>query len=238
MVDALVILSAIIGAIEKGKFMRIILLGAPGAGKGTQSQLISERFHIPRIATGDMLRRAVEQKTPLGLAAKRVMEEGGLVADEVIIGLVKVRIAEPDCENGFLFDGFPRTLAQAESLRNAKIKIDHVVDIAVLDSAIIERMAGRLIHPSSGRVYHKSFNPPAQPGVDDETGEALVQREDDQESTVRKRLAVYHEQTSPLIAYYKDWMSSGDEFAPKYHRVNGQGDMQGVTNEILAAVED
>lgn len=216
--------------------MRIILLGAPGAGKGTQATFIKEHFNIPQISTGDMLRAAVKAGTPLGLEAKGHMDSGGLVPDSVIIGLVSERIQEADCKNGFLFDGFPRTLPQADAMKDAGVMIDYVVEIDVPDSAIIERMSGRRSHPASGRTYHVKFNPPKVTGKDDITGEALVQRDDDQETTVKKRLEVYHQQTKPLIDYYANWATSGKAGAPKHIRVNGIGDMQQIRQEILAAL--
>jgi adenylate kinase len=196
--------------------MRLILLGAPGAGKGTQAAFICRKFGIPQISTGDMLRAAVKAGTPLGLAAKKVMDAGALVSDDIIIGLVKERIAQPDCASGFLFDGFPRTIPQAEAMKAAGVKLDYVLEIDVPDEAIIERMSGRRSHLPSGRTYHVKFNPPKVPGRDDVTGEELVQREDDKEETVRKRLAVYQCQTRPLVAYYSDWAATGDLMAPKY----------------------
>jgi adenylate kinase len=190
--------------------MRLILLGPPGAGKGTQAAFIKEAFRIPQISTGDMLRAAVKAGTPLGLAAQKVMDSGSLVSDDIIIGLVKERLCEADCVNGYLFDGFPRTIPQAEAMRSAGVPIDHVLEIVVPDAAIVERMSGRWVHVPSGRTYHVKYNPPRVAGKDDVTGEDLVQREDDREETVRKRLAVYHAQTEPLVDYYKRWASSGD----------------------------
>ena len=190
--------------------MRLILLGAPGAGKGTQATFLCQKFGIPQVSTGDMLRAAVKAGTDMGLAAKKVMDSGGLVSDDIIIGLVKERIAQPDCANGFLFDGFPRTIAQADAMKHAGVKLDAVLEIDVPDSAIIERMSGRRSHLPSGRTYHLKFNPPKAPGVDDVTGEPLVQREDDREETVRKRLDVYQLQTRPLVDYYVSWTASGD----------------------------
>ena len=213
--------------------MRLILLGAPGAGKGTQAQFICKHFSIPQISTGDMLRAAVKAGTPLGLEAKEVMASGKLVSDELIIGLVKERIAEPDCENGFLFDGFPRTIPQAQSIVDADIKIDHVLEIAVADEEIVKRLSGRRVHEASGRIYHVTHNPPREPGVDDETGEPLVQREDDKEDTVRARLEVYHNQTAPLIDFYQG-LESGD--APAYHRVEGVGSVDEITRQVLDAL--
>lgn len=214
--------------------MRLILLGAPGAGKGTQAQFITERYGIPQISTGDMLRAAVKAQTELGLQAKEVMDAGGLVSDDIIIGLVKERIAEPDCARGFLFDGFPRTIPQAEAMVDAGVSIDHVVEIAVEDEEIVSRLSGRRVHPGSGRVYHVVYNPPRQEGVDDETGDALVQRDDDKEETVRKRLEVYHSQTSPLVAFYRDM--AGDN-APAYHRVEGVGSVEEIRNAIFSQLD-
>jgi adenylate kinase len=216
--------------------MRLILLGAPGAGKGTQAAFICQKFGIPQISTGDMLRAAVKAGTPLGLAAKKVMDSGGLVSDDIIIGLVKERIAQPDCANGFLFDGFPRTIPQADAMRAAGVKIDYVLEIDVPDEAIIERMSGRRSHVASGRTYHVKFNPPKVPGRDDVTGEELVQRDDDKEDTVRKRLAVYQSQTRPLVAYYSDWAATGDPAAPKYRKISGTGSVEEITARALAAL--
>ena len=216
--------------------MRLILLGAPGAGKGTQAAFICQRFGIPQISTGDMLRAAVKAGTPLGLAAKKVMDSGSLVSDEIILGLVKERIAQPDCANGFLFDGFPRTIVQAEALKSGGIKLDFVVEIDVPDSAIIERMSGRRVHVASGRTYHVRFNPPQVAGIDDVTGEALIQRVDDEEETVRKRLAVYAAQTRPLVEYYQRWAASGDPEAPAYRKISGTGSVEEITARALAAL--
>lgn len=213
--------------------MRVILLGAPGAGKGTQAQFICSEFGIPQISTGDMLRAAVKAQTPLGVAAKQVMDAGQLVSDEIIIGLVKERIAEPDCANGCLFDGFPRTIPQAEALRDSGIEIDHVIEVAVDDEAIIERMAGRRVHLASGRTYHVVYNPPKTADIDDETGEPLVQREDDQEAVVRDRLSVYHEQTEPLISFYSEWAAAEPGAAPKMSRVPGTGTVEAIRDGIL-----
>lgn len=214
--------------------MRLILLGAPGAGKGTQAQFITEKYSIPQISTGDMLRAAVKAESELGMQAKEVMESGGLVSDDIIIGLVKERIREADCANGFLFDGFPRTIPQAEAMVEAGVHIDHVVEIAVDDEEIVARLSGRRVHPGSGRVYHVRYNPPRQEGVDDETGEALVQRDDDSEETVRKRLEVYHSQTSPLIDFYRTM--EGDN-APAYHRIEGVGAVEEIRDKVFAALE-
>ncbi len=217
--------------------MRIILLGAPGAGKGTQAAYISERYGIPQISTGDMLRAAVAAGTELGRKAKEVMDRGDLVSDDIIIGLVKERIEEPDCENGFLFDGFPRTIAQADALREAGVDIDAVVELDIEDEQIIRRMSGRRVHPASGRVYHVEFNPPEVAGQDDETGEPLEQRGDDQEDTVRQRLETYHEQTEPLVGYYRKWAESGDERAPRYVHVTALGEVEDVRDTIFEALD-
>jgi adenylate kinase len=213
--------------------MRIILLGPPGAGKGTQAQFMTEKYGIPQVSTGDMLRAAVKAGTELGLQAKEVMDAGGLVSDELIIGLVKERIAQDDCANGFLFDGFPRTIPQAEALRAAGVAIDHIVEIAVDDEEIVTRMSGRRIHEASGRVYHVVYNPPKQEGLDDETGDALVQRDDDVEDTVRKRLKVYHEQTAPLVGFYQELK---DDNAPAYHAIKGVGGVEDIRDAIFAAL--
>ncbi|MCP4465164.1 MAG: adenylate kinase [Halieaceae bacterium] len=214
--------------------MRVILLGAPGAGKGTQAHYICEKYDIPQISTGDMLRAAVKAETELGLKAKNVMDAGGLVPDEVIIGLVKDRITQADCANGFLFDGFPRTIPQAEAMVNAGVSIDHVVEIAVVDEEIVSRLSGRRVHPGSGRVYHLSFNPPEKEGVDDVTGEPLVQREDDSVETVRKRLQVYHDQTSPLVDFYQNMQS---EKAPSYHRIDGVGSVDSIRDSVFSSLQ-
>ncbi len=217
--------------------MRVILLGGPGAGKGTQATYITERYGIPQISTGDMLRAAVAAGTPLGIEAKKVMDAGGLVSDEIIIGLVKERISADDCANGFLFDGFPRTLAQADALKAQGVQIDAVVEIDVADDEIVKRMSGRRAHLASGRTYHVIYNPPKQEGIDDVTGEPLVQRDDDQEDTVRNRLAVYHEQTSPLIGYYTQWVERDSDSAPKYVRVDGIGAVEDIRDQIFAALD-
>ncbi len=217
--------------------MRLILLGAPGAGKGTQATFIKEKFNIPQISTGDMLRAAVKAGTQLGLEAKSYMDSGGLVPDEVIIGLVSERIKEADCANGFLFDGFPRTIPQAEAMKKAGVDIDYVVEIDVPDEAIVERMSGRRSHPASGRTYHVKFNPPKVTGKDDVTGEDLVQRDDDREETVLKRLEVYHSQTKPLVKYYVDWANSGLDGAPKHVFVPGLGEMNTIRDQIFGALK-
>ncbi|MGH8671080.1 MAG: adenylate kinase [Burkholderiales bacterium] len=217
--------------------MRLILLGAPGAGKGTQAGFITHKYAIPQISTGDMLRSAVKAGTPLGLAAKKVMESGALVSDDIIIGLVKDRITQPDCANGFLFDGFPRTLPQAEAMKEAGVDIDYVVDIDVADEEIIKRMSGRRVHMTSGRTYHVIFNPPKVEGKDDVTGEALVQREDDREDTVRTRLDVYHSQTKPLIGYYSRWASQGNARSPKYLKIPGIGGVDEIRNRVFEALD-
>jgi len=216
--------------------MRLILLGAPGAGKGTQATQICQKYGIPQISTGDMLRAAVKAGTPLGVAAKKVMDSGALVSDDIIIGLVKERIAQPDCANGFLFDGFPRTIPQAEAMKNAGVKLDVVLEIDVPDAAIIERMSGRRAHLPSGRTYHIKFNPPKVAGKDDVTGEDLVQREDDKEATVRKRLEVYQAQTRPLVDYYSAWAAGGDAQAPRYRRIDGSGTVEQITERAFSAL--
>jgi adenylate kinase len=216
--------------------MRLILLGAPGAGKGTQAAFICQRFGIPQISTGDMLRAAVKAGTPLGLQAKSVMESGGLVSDDLIINLVKERIAQPDCAKGFLFDGFPRTIPQADAMKSAGVKLDYVLEIDVPFEAIIERMSGRRSHPASGRTYHVKFNPPKVQGHDDFTGEPLVQREDDKEATVKKRLDVYSAQTRPLVNYYRQWAKTAPAAAPKYRAISGMGEVNDITASALAAL--
>lgn len=217
--------------------MRIILLGAPGAGKGTQAKFIMEAYSIPQISTGDMLRSAVEAGTPLGLKVKDIMASGGLVSDDIIIDLVKDRITQADCQNGFLFDGFPRTIPQAQALVKAGINIDSVVEIDVSDEEIVERLSGRRVHPASGRIYHIKYNPPLHEGVDDETGETLVQREDDTEATVRKRLSVYHGQTKPLVSFYQELGASADNNLPKYIHIQGVGTMEEIKDQVLAALK-
>ncbi|GGX04968.1 adenylate kinase [Undibacterium macrobrachii] len=218
--------------------MRLILLGAPGAGKGTQANYIKEKFGIPQISTGDMLRAAVKAGTPLGVEAKKVMDAGGLVSDDIIIGLVKERLKQDDCANGYLFDGFPRTIPQADAMKDAGVAIDYVLEIDVPDSAIIERMSGRRVHPASGRTYHVKFNPPKAEGKDDETGEDLVQRDDDKEETVQKRLAVYHNQTEVLVGYYGDWAKSGNPGAPKYRKIAGVGAVEAIRDAAFAALSE
>ncbi|APV50112.1 adenylate kinase [Betaproteobacteria bacterium GR16-43] len=217
--------------------MRLILLGGPGAGKGTQATFICQRYSIPQISTGDMLRAAVKAGTPLGVAAKAVMDRGDLVSDDIIIGLVKERIQQPDCKPGFLFDGFPRTIPQAEAMKTSGVDLDHVVEVYVPDATIIERMSGRRCHLPSGRTYHIKFNPPKIAGKDDVTGEDLVQRKDDEETTVRNRLDVYHQQTEPLVGYYKQWGTTGDKRAPKYHRIDGIGSVEDVRDRVFGALD-
>ncbi|MFZ5562126.1 MAG: adenylate kinase [Pseudomonadota bacterium] len=214
--------------------MRIILLGAPGAGKGTQAQLIMQKYGIPQISTGDMLRAAVKAGTELGVAAKKIMDAGGLVSDAIIIGLVKDRIAQPDCARGFLFDGFPRTIPQAQAMIDAGVNIDHVIEIHVDDAEIIERLSGRRVHPGSGRVYHIKYNPPKVEGKDDVTGEDLVQRDDDKEETILKRLEVYHSQTEQLVGFYRKLAAGGLGTAPKYGRVEGVGPLEEISARIFA----
>ncbi|MFT5533237.1 MAG: adenylate kinase [Burkholderiaceae bacterium] len=216
--------------------MRLILLGAPGAGKGTQATFIKEKFNIPQISTGDMLRAAVKAGTPLGIAAKQVMDAGGLVSDDIIIGLVKERLTHADCANGYLFDGFPRTIPQADALKDAGVSLDYVLEIDVPDSAIIERMSGRRVHPGSGRTYHVTFNPPKVANVDDATGEELIQRDDDKEATVMKRLSVYHEQTEVLVDYYNQWAKSGSPGAPKYRKIAGVGAVEAIRDAAFDAL--
>jgi adenylate kinase len=216
--------------------MRLILLGPPGAGKGTQAAFITKKFGIPQISTGDMLRAAVKAGTPLGLEARKVMDAGGLVSDDIIIGLVQDRLQQPDCQTGYLFDGFPRTIPQAEAMKVAGVRLDYVLEIDVPEEDIIERMSGRRVHVASGRTYHVRFNPPKVAGKDDVTGEDLIQRDDDREETVRKRLEVYRAQTRPLIDYYGDWAKTGDPAAPRYRRISGQGSVDEITGRALAAL--
>ncbi|HZQ73683.1 MAG TPA: adenylate kinase [Burkholderiales bacterium] len=216
--------------------MRLILLGPPGAGKGTQAGFIREKFGIPQISTGDMLRAAVKAGTPLGLAAKKVMDAGQLVSDDIIVGLVKERLRQPDCGNGYLFDGFPRTIPQAEAMKSAGVPIDYVLEIDVPDEDIIARMSGRRVHPASGRTYHVKFNPPKREGRDDLTGEPLILRDDDREETVRKRLEVYHAQTRPLVEYYGKWSATRDAQAPRYRKISGTGPVEEVKARAFAAL--
>ncbi len=218
--------------------MRLILLGAPGAGKGTQASFIKEKFNIPQISTGDMLRAAVKAGTPLGIAAKKIMDEGGLVSDDIIIGLVKDRLKDADCAHGYLFDGFPRTVPQADAMKDAGVAIDYVLEIDVPDEAIVERMSGRRVHPASGRTYHVKFNPPKTEARDDATGEELIQRDDDKEETVKKRLSVYHDQTEVLVGYYNDWAASGKPGAPKYRKIAGVGPVDYIRDSAFKALED
>ncbi|MCO4836595.1 MAG: adenylate kinase [Oceanospirillaceae bacterium] len=217
--------------------MKLILLGAPGAGKGTQAQYLTEKYGIPQISTGDMLRAAVKAGTELGKMAKKIMDEGGLVSDELIINLVKERIAQDDCKDGFLFDGFPRTIPQAQALKDANVAIDGVIEIDVADVEIIQRMSGRRVHPGSGRTYHLTFNAPKQAGKDDVTGEDLVQRADDQEDTVRQRLSVYHEQTAPLVNFYKALIVSEGSAAPAYHYIAGVGSVTDIKEAVFCALD-
>ncbi|MGE4337842.1 MAG: adenylate kinase [Pigmentiphaga sp.] len=217
--------------------MRLILLGAPGAGKGTQAAFLRERFNIPQISTGDMLRAAVKADTPLGQQAKQVMDAGGLMPDDIIIGLVRDRLQQPDCANGYLFDGFPRTIPQADALREAGVQLDYVIEVDVPEDEIIDRMSGRRMHPASGRTYHLKHNPPKVEGVDDVTGEPLVQRDDDQEATVRKRLEVYREQTRPLVDYYRGWAEAEPQAAPRYRRIAGVGSVDDIKARLFAALD-
>ncbi len=220
--------------------MRLILLGAPGAGKGTQAKFICEKYAIPQISTGDMLRAAVKEGTPLGVEAKKIMDSGGLVSDDIIIGLVKDRLTQPDCSKGYLFDGFPRTIPQAQAMKDAGVPLDYVIEIDVPFDAIIDRMSGRRVHIASGRTYHLRYNPPKVEGKDDVTGEELIQRDDDKEATVRKRLDVYDAQTKPLIHYYSSWAKAGDTSAkvspPKCVQVNGTGTVEEITSRVLKSL--
>ena len=217
--------------------MRLILLGPPGAGKGTQATFITQQFGIPQISTGDMLRAAVKAQTPLGIEAKKIMDTGGLVSDDIIIGLVRDRLKEADCQNGYLFDGFPRTIPQADALKDAGVDLDYVIEMVVADENIIERMSGRRVHTASGRTYHVTFNPPKTPDTDDVTGEPLVQRDDDREETVRHRLSVYQSQTRPLVDYYQSWAATGDAKAPKFRQVEGVGSVEEIRSRITQALE-
>jgi len=217
--------------------MRLILLGAPGAGKGTQAQFICEKFGIPQISTGDMLRAAIKAGTPVGVEAKKVMDAGSLMSDEIIIGLVKERLQQDDCKAGYLFDGFPRTIPQAEALRSAGVELNYVLEIDVADSEIVERMSGRRVHLASGRSYHVKFNPPKVEGRDDVTGEALIQRDDDQEETVKKRLQIYHSQTKPLIEFYSKWFATGDAMAPKCRKIAGVGNIDQIKQAAIEALK-
>ncbi|MDD5298807.1 MAG: adenylate kinase [Rhodocyclaceae bacterium] len=217
--------------------MRLILLGAPGAGKGTQANFIREKYGIPQISTGDMLRAAVKAGTEMGLAAKKIMDAGGLVSDDIIIGLVKERLKQADCQSGYMFDGFPRTIPQADAMKDAGVAIDFVLEIDVPDSEIIGRMSGRRVHVASGRTYHVKFNPPKVAGKDDETGEDLIQRADDAEETVKKRLDVYHEQTEALVKYYGDWAAAGAAGAPQYRKIDGMGKVDDIRDRALGALK-
>jgi len=218
--------------------MRLILLGPPGAGKGTQAAYITSKFGIPQISTGDMLRAAVKAQSPIGIEAKKVMDAGGLVSDDIIINLVRERLQQDDCANGYLFDGFPRTIPQAEAMRQAKVALDYVVEIAVPDSDIINRMSGRRVHLASGRTYHVTFNPPRVEGKDDQSGEDLIQRDDDREETVRKRLEIYQSQTRPLVDYYQKWGADGAAGAPRYRRIEGVGSVESIRDKVLASLTD
>lgn len=222
---------------ERGSMMRLMLLGGPGAGKGTQAVKLIQRYQIPQISTGDMLRAAIAAGTSLGKEAKAIMEAGGLVSDAIMIALVKERLQQQDCDKGYLLDGFPRTLPQAEAMKEAKIGLDHVIEIAVPDEEIITRLSGRRVHVASGRAYHIPFHPPKVPDIDDVTGEPLIQRDDDKEETIKKRLSVYHTQTKPLITYYQNWEKSGDPLAPHYHRILGVGKVEDIFSAILAALQ-
>lgn len=217
--------------------MRLILIGPPGAGKGTQANFITSKFGIPQISTGDMLRAAIKAGSPLGIAAKKVMDQGALVSDDIIIGLVKERLKQPDCQRGYLFDGFPRTIPQAEAMRTANVRLDFVLEIDVPDEEIVVRMSGRWVHLASGRTYHVKFNPPKVQGKDDETGEPLTQRDDDKPETVRKRLDVYHSQTEPLVAFYSKWAGEGDPNAPRYRKISGTGSVEDIRDQAFSALK-
>ena len=219
------------------KHMRIMLLGCPGAGKGTQAARLMNKYHLPQISTGDMLRAAISAQSPIGLSAKKIMDSGQLVSDDIMINLVAERLSQADCQSGFLLDGFPRTLPQAEALKKAGIRLDHVIELDIADNEIVKRISGRRVHPASGRVYHIVNHPPKTAGVDDETGEALVLRDDDREEIVRKRLDVYHDQTKPLIEYYKKWFLSGDACAPSFHSVCGLGSEKIIFDDILLSIQ-
>ena len=216
--------------------MRLILIGPPGAGKGTQANFITTKYGIPQISTGDMVRAAIKAGSPLGVAAKKVMDQGALVSDDIIIALVKERLKQPDCQRGYLFDGFPRTIPQAEAMRAAGVKLDFVLEIDVPDEEIVARMSGRRVHLASGRTYHVKFNPPKTPGKDDATGEALIQRDDDKAETVGKRLEVYHSQTEPLVAYYSKWAGEGDPSAPRYRKISGTGGVEEIRDHAFSAL--
>lgn len=218
--------------------MRLVLLGGPGAGKGTQAVRLMKSFNIPQISTGDMLRAAIAAKSDLGLSAKKIMDAGQLVSDDIMIALVKERLKEEDCRQGFLLDGFPRTIPQAEALKEAGIELDHVIEVAVHDDEIVQRISGRRVHPASGRIYHVQYNPPKQAGVDDETGEALVLRDDDREEIIRKRLDIYHTQTEPLIDYYQTWANKQEDEAPAFHRISGEGSVDTIFQRILSVLEE
>lgn len=218
--------------------MRLMLLGGPGAGKGTQAVKLIERYDIPQVSTGDMLRAAIAAKSELGLSAKKIMDAGQLVSDDIMIRLVEERLQQDDCKNGFLLDGFPRTIVQAKALQKANIQLDHVIEIAVDDEEIIKRISGRRVHPGSGRVYHIEYNPPKQKGIDDVTGEPLVQRDDDQEAIIRKRLEVYHQQTEPLIDFYRTLAGQDPEHAPEFHPVRGKGSVDEIFQKIISAIEE
>ena len=218
--------------------MRLVLLGGPGAGKGTQALRLMKKFNIPQISTGDMLRTAIAAGSELGLSAKKIMDSGQLVSDDIVIGVVKERLKQDDCRHGFLLDGFPRTIPQAEALKAAGIILDHVVEIAVHDDEIVQRISGRRVHPASGRIYHVQYNPPKQTGVDDETGDPLILREDDREEIIRKRLDVYHTQTEPLIGYYQAWANTKKNNAPAFHKISGEGDVDTIFQRILSVLGD